>query len=201
MNEQPALGMVLVISGPSGVGKDTVWKTAQSCLPTFQRAITCTTRARREHEVEGVNYHFVSSEEFQRMIEEGELVEHAMVHGNWYGVPASSIFKRIDAGLDVVCVIDVQGAQRIRALFSHAVLVFIKPPPGHESEILAERILGREPVPETELATRLKTASWEMTQLHLYDFEIVNDQVERAAKELCELIEREKTRRSSGQVS
>lgn len=189
--------MVLVISGPSGVGKDTVWKTAQPCLPTFQRAITCTTRTRREHEVEGVNYYFVSSEEFQRMIEEGELVEHAMVHGNWYGVPASSILKRINAGLDVVCVIDVQGAQRIRALFPHAVLVFIKPPPGQESATLAERIQGREQVEPSELETRLKTASWEMTQLHLYDFEIVNDKLERAAQELCELIEREKARRAT----
>ncbi len=188
--------MVLVISGPSGVGKDTVWKAAQPCLTTFSRAITCTTRERREHEVEGRDYYFVSHEEFGRMIKTDELVEHAEVHGNFYGVPQRSIFERITNGLDVVCVIDVQGAMRIRNLLSSAVLVFIMPPEGHESEVLAQRILGRQWVEQAELETRLQTASWELTQVHLYDFLIVNDDVERASAELCQLVNQEKERRA-----
>ena len=187
--------MVLVISGPSGVGKDTVWKTAASCLPSFSRAITCTTRTRREHEVEGRDYYFVSQDEFERMIDEDELIEWARVHGNCYGIPQKSVFERINAGLDVVCVIDVQGALRIRRIFPTATLVFIKPPQGRESEVLATRIQSRSEVDPSELQTRLQTATWEMSQVHLYDYEIVNDDLERAANELCEVIAREKERR------
>ncbi len=187
--------MVLVISGPSGVGKDTVWQTAKACLPTFERALTCTTRARRPHEVEGVNYFFVSDEEFDRMIRENELVEWAEVHDNRYGVPQSSIFSRINEGLDVVCVIDVQGAFHIRRLFPTALLVFITPPAGREKETLTERITGRTAVEPSELATRLETATWELSQMKLYDFQIINDDLERAARELCDVIEQEKAKR------
>jgi guanylate kinase len=191
------LGMILVISGPSGVGKDTVWKTAAPCLPTFSRAITCTTRERREGEVEGQTYYYVSKDEFQRMVDEDELIEWAEVHGNCYGVPQRSVFERINAGLDVVCVIDVQGAIRIRRIFPAATLVFIKPPEGRENEILAERIRMRSLVAQAELETRLNTASWEMTQTHLYDYEVVNDNLEQAAKELCEVISKERQLRNS----
>ena len=192
-----ALGLVLVISGPSGVGKDSVWQHASGCLPTFARAITCTTRTRREHESEGVDYFFTSHEIFARMIAEDELIEHAEVHGNFYGVPERSIFERINNGLDVVCVIDVQGALRIRKLFPTAVLVFIKPPEGRETEVLASRIQGRSEVDSSELATRLQTASWEMSQVQLYDYQIVNDEIERASGELCEVVTKEKARRAT----
>lgn len=197
MHEKTALGMVLVISGPSGVGKDTVWKTAHPCLPTFERVITCTTRTRRPHEVEGVNYYFVDHDRFMVMIRDNELIEFAQVHGNWYGVPSSSIFKRISAGLDVTCVIDVQGAQKIREQYPDAFLVFIKPPPGREMEILTERITGRDAVDEQELNTRLQTATREMELVELYDATIVNDDLERASQELCDLIAQEKLRRAA----
>ena len=91
--------------------------------------------------------------------------------------------------------IDVQGAQRIRRLFPTAILVFIKPPPGFEREVLSERIQGRSAVDPSELATRLQTASWEMSQVQLYDYQIVNDNLERAAQELCEVIAAEKRKR------
>ena len=94
MDSHSDLGMILVISGPSGVGKDTVWQTARECLPTFARAVTCSTRARREHEREGVDYYFVSDEEFDRLIREDELIEWALVHGQHrYGVPERSVFE------------------------------------------------------------------------------------------------------------
>ena len=195
MDSSSDLGMVLVISGPSGVGKDTVWQLAQKCLPSFGRAITCSTRARRQHETEGVDYYFVSNDEFDRLIRADELIEWAKVHDNRYGVPERSIFERINNGLDVVCVIDVQGAQRIRRLFPTAVLVFIKPPAGFENETLTERIQNRSAVDPSELATRLQTASWEMSQVQLYDHQIVNDDLQRAADELCEVIEKEKSNR------
>ena len=197
MSTLSELGLVLVISGPSGVGKDTVWQTAKPCLPTFERAITCTTRTRRPHETEGVDYYFVPHAEFERMIREDELVEHALVHGNFYGVPVKSIFSRINVGQDVVCVIDVQGALTIRRLFPQALLVFIKPPEGRENEVLTHRITGRSPVDDSELATRLETASRELSQMHFYDYQIINDDLERASHELCEVIKAEKERRAA----
>ena len=195
MDSSSDLGMVLVISGPSGVGKDTVWQCAQPCLSTFRRAVTCSTRARREHEIEGEDYYFVSDEEFDRMIREDELIEWAKVHDNRYGVPNKSIFERINNGDDVVCVIDVQGAKRIHNIFPTSVLVFIKPPEGHENEVLTQRIQGRSAVDPSELATRLQTASWEMSQVQLYDYQIVNDDVQRASDELCNLVNAEKANR------
>src|SRR5687768_13674708 len=107
---QQKLGVLLVLSGPSGVGKDTVWKAARSCLPSFAKATTCTTRARRPGEEEGVHYFFVSDEEFDHMIAGHQLLEWAHVHDNRYGVPMTSVLNRLERGEDVVCVIDVQGA-------------------------------------------------------------------------------------------
>lgn len=195
MSNSSELGLILVISGPSGVGKDTVWQAAQPCLPSFSRAITCTTRERRPHETEGVSYYFVSQPEFKRMIADDELIEYAQVHGNFYGVPQRSVLDRINNGQDVVCVIDVQGALRIRRLFPSALLVFIKPPEGRENEVLEKRIQGRSTVDASELAKRLETASWELTQVQLYDYQIENDEIDRASSELCDVINREKTRR------
>jgi guanylate kinase len=185
------LGMLLVISGPAGVGKDTVWKTAAQCLTGFEKALTCTTRPRREHEVEGVHYHFVSNEQFDSLIRNDELLEWAEVHGNRYGVPASSVLNRLNNGEDVVCVIDVQGACRIRGLFPNALLVFLKPPDA-SPEVLKERIQQRGGATEAEIALRLKTAQWELTQTEIYDYELVNEHVEETARELCEIVEREK---------
>lgn len=195
--DETDLGMLLVLSGPAGVGKDTVWKTAKPCLETFEKALTCTTRERREHETDGVHYSFISDEEFDSMIRNDQLLEWAEVHGNRYGVPASSVLNRLNAGEDVICVIDVQGACRIRGLFPNALLVFLRPPEGGQ-EILEERIRQRGGASEAEIALRLKTAQWELTQVEIYDFEVVNDDVEKAAQELCRLVKGERVRRQEG---
>jgi guanylate kinase len=188
-----ANGLLLVLSGPSGVGKDTVWRAAAPCLPTFQKAITCTTRARREGETDGVNYYFVSDAEFDRLIQEDQLLEWAHVHGFRYGVPAGPVIEALNQGRDVICVIDVQGAQRIRSLFPTAMLVFLTPP---EVQILEQRIIDRDSeIDRKELQDRLARVQWEMEHIPLYDCTIVNDTVEHAAKELCEAVEREKNRR------
>lgn len=193
--DETELGMLLVLSGPAGVGKDTVWKAAGKCLPTFQKALTCTTRPRREHEKEGEHYHFVSNEEFDSMIRHDQLLEWAEVHGNRYGIPAASVLNRLNSGGDVICVIDVQGACRIRGLFPNALLVFIKPLDSNP-EVLKQRIEERGGATEAEIALRLKTAQWELTQTEVYDYQIVNDNVEHAAKELCDIIAKEKAQRA-----
>lgn len=194
-NEHTNRGMLLVLSGPSGVGKDTVWQTAAPCLATFDKAITCTTRIARPGEIDGVHYFFVSNGAFDAMIDNDELLEWALVNKNRYGVPVSSVTKRLQNGHDVVCIIEVQGALKIRYLFPDSLLIFLKPPIGRETEVLKERIEKRGAENASQIETRLQTATWEMTQSAHYDYEIVNDEIEETAQRLCEIIEREKTRR------
>jgi guanylate kinase len=187
------LGTLLVISGPSGVGKDSVWQAASEQLTSFEKAITCTTRAQREHEIEGIDYYFVSDAEFDRLLEDDQMLEWAKVHNARYGIPASSVLTRLTAGKDVVCVIDVQGAFRLRSLFPQALLVFIKPPQ-EGTQILKERMAQSGDISEEELMVRLKTAEWELLQTKQYDYEIVNDTLEHAAAELCKIVEKEKAK-------
>jgi guanylate kinase len=195
LNGSAPLGLLLVISGPAGVGKDTVWQAASASLPTFAKAITCTTRPQRPAEVHGVHYYFVSDEEFNRLIREDQLLEWAYVHDYRYGVPAASVLERLAKGLDVVCVIDVQGARRIRALFPNALLVFLKPPEGREAEVLKRRMEERGTTDDAEVERRLESAVREMAQTQLYDYEIVNDEIESTARRLCEIVAQEKRKR------
>jgi guanylate kinase len=188
--------MLLVLSGPAGVGKDTVWKAAAPCLPTFAKATTCTTREQRPGEEHGIHYFFVRNEEFDQMIESEQLLEWAWVHGNRYGVPVSSLKNRLEAGGDVICIIEVQGALKIRKMFPKSLLVFLKPPPGKEDEILRQRIQQRGAENDDQIATRLETAAWELGQTKFYDYQIVNDEIEYAAQQLCDIIREEKQRRT-----
>ena len=191
-SEHTKRGMLLVLSGPSGVGKDSVWKVAAPCLPTFGKATTCTTRAARLGEIHGIHYFFVSDKAFDAMIAHDELLEWAQVNGNRYGVPVSSVTNRLDKGHDVVCIIEVQGALNIRYLFPDSLLVFLQPPIGREAEVLKERIEKRGAENASQIETRLKTATWEMAQSAHYDYEIVNDEIEETAQRLCDIITREK---------
>jgi guanylate kinase len=192
-----SLGMLLVISGPSGVGKDTVWKAAQECLPDFKKAITCTTRPQRDGEEHGVHYYFVSDEEFDQMLQASQLLEWAHVHKYRYGIPAFSVLNRITEGHNVACIIDVQGALTVRNLFPGSLLVFLKPPPGREAEILAQRMRERSEVAEDELETRIETARGELSQANVYDHQIINDDIARAARELCAIVAEETRKRSA----
>ena len=194
MQTDVPLGMLLVISGPAGVGKDTVWKASRECLPTFVKATTCTTRPQREGEVHGVNYYFVSDEEFDRLLHENQLLEWAKVHNYRYGVPGASVLERLVQGEDVVCVIDVQGALTIRALFPTALLVFLKPP-SDSTDILEQRMKERGAVNADDLELRIHTARWELAQTKFYDYEIVNDEVHHAAQQLCEIVAKEKEKK------
>lgn len=195
LGTEQQLGTLLVISGPSGVGKDSVWQAASEQLSSFEKAITCTTRAQREHEIEGIDYYFVSDAEFDRLLEEDQMLEWAKVHNARYGIPASSVLTRLTAGEDVVCVIDVQGAFRLRSLFPQALLVFIKPPQ-EGTEVLKKRLAQRGDISEEELVVRLKTAEWELLQTKKYDYEIVNESLDKTAAELCDIVSKEKAKRA-----
>ena len=148
-------GRLFVISGPSGVGKDAVLSKIRLLRRRYHFTITATTRRMRPGEKDGADYFFLDRETFKRMIEEGELMEWAEVHGNLYGVPKSQVIEAQDSGLDVIIQVDVQGAATIKRMMPEATLVFLEPP---DARALAERLRKRNTESEREFDLRLATA-------------------------------------------
>jgi len=166
--EQPLL---IVISGPSGVGKDaTVTRMKEMGLP-FHFVVTCASRAPRPNEAEGIDYFFVSSERFEQMIASGELLEHANVYGQYKGIPKRQIQDALASGLDVVMRVDVQGAATVRKLVPGAVLIFLT---AATEEELVGRLKQRATETEESLRTRLDMARREMERMCEFDYVIVN---------------------------
>ena len=164
--------IVVVITGPSGVGKDTVIRHLQSMGRPWHFVYTATTRKPRPGERHGVNHLFLERDEFQGMIDRGELLEYAEVYGKWYGVPRSQVKDALDKGLDVLIRVDVQGATTIKKLVPEAVFIFVAPP---SMEELEHRLRGRNTESSQSLERRLATARSEMEQVDLYDYVVVND--------------------------
>lgn len=172
---------LVVLSGPSGVGKSSVISHALGDIPETWLSVSVTTRSPRPGEVHGQNYFFVSDEEFDRMIAEHELLEWAQFAGNRYGTPRSSVQERLDANIPVLLEIEVQGAMQVREAMPEAVLVFLEPPSWQD---LKTRLIGRGTESDTEVEARLNAALAELESAHLFDHVIVNDDVSRAADEL-----------------
>ncbi len=182
-------GRVFVVSGPSGAGKDTLVRKLVQRYPQAVTAVTATTRAPRPGEVEGRDYLFLSEEEFERQAERGEFLEWALVHDNRYGTLRRQIEGKLAQGMDVFLRIDVQGAEAIKRQLPEAVLIFIFPPNLAELE---QRLRGRATEEEEALARRLGVAMREMDEgKRLFDYSIVNDELEKAFQELCEFYEKE----------
>lgn len=165
--------LLLVLSGPSGVGKTTITKALLEQGWGGYVLVTVTTRRPREGEVDGVHYHFRSIQQFRQMVEHGELLEHAEVHGNWYGTPAAPVRQQLAAGTDVIMTIDPQGAQTIRERTKNAVFVFLAP---ESLDELVERVNARGLDTPEQRALRLLNAEREMAELPKYDYLIVNRQ-------------------------
>lgn len=163
--------LLLVLSGPSGVGKTTVTKALVDQGWPGHVVVTATTRRPRAGEIDGIHYHFRTPEQFQRMLEEGELLEHAEVHGNWYGVPATPVREKLVAGRDVILTIDPQGAQTIRDRVRGAVFVFLAP---ESLDELVERVEARGTETPEQKTLRLLNAEREMAELPKYDYLIIN---------------------------
>ncbi len=166
-------GIVFILSGPSGVGKDAIRdRLKQEDFPiTF--CVTATTREPRPGEVHGVHYLFVSEDEFTRMEQRNELLERAVVHGQRYGIPRSQVRDGLERGLDLLITVDVQGGATLRRELPQAVSMFLAPP---NIDALLPRLAIRGTETDEQKAVRLANAKWEMAQLSSYDYSVVNEQ-------------------------
>lgn len=181
-------GRLFVLSGPSGVGKSTVLSRVRSLIPDLWYSVSVTTRPRRPGEVDGVNYHFVSQQQFAELVAQGQLLEHAHFAGNHYGTPRAAVEQRLAAGQDVLLEIEVQGARQVRAapgLGPEAVLIFLAPPSFSE---LARRLVGRGTEDEATREARLLAAREELDAEREFDHTVVNTDVQSAAAGLVQLM-------------
>ena len=186
-------GLLIVLSGPSGVGKGTVRKELFSQPDTnYEYSISMTTRNPREGEVDGVDYFFRTREEFEILIEQGGLLEHAEFVGNYYGTPLAYVQETLEAGRDVFLEIEVQGAAQIREKAPDALFIFLAPPSITELE---QRLVGRGTETEDVIARRIATAREEVEMMSLYDYVVENDQVHNACDKINAIIVAEHCRR------
>ena len=193
--------MLVIISGPSGVGKDTIIDALRerSHDPEYHYVITCTTRLPRPGEVDGVDYHFLSRDEFLRLRADRQLLEANEVHGNWYGSPRDQVREAVSSGRDAILKIDVQGAQRVKEQVTQALLIFVVPP---SLETLINRLRSRATETADELELRQRNAAVELARQDDYDYVVVNEtgQVERTAERIDEIIAEERVRHADRRV-
>lgn len=182
-------GLLIVFSGPSGVGKGTV---RQEIFLTpdhkFEYSVSMTTRAQRPGEVDGKDYFFRSREEFEELIRNGQMLEYAEYVGNYYGTPLTYVNETLDKGIDVFLEIEVQGALQVKKKVPDAVFIFLTPPDLNE---LQERLVGRGTDSEEVIAQRIERAREEIALMSEYDYAIVNDEVPLAAERVKRVIEAE----------
>lgn len=181
------MARLTVLSGPSGVGKGTVVAKVRELYPHIWVSVSCTTRAPRPGERDGVEYRFVDRAQFHELAQAGELLEWAEFAGNLYGTPRVPVEARLAAGEQALLEIDLQGARQVRAAMPDAYLVFLAPPSWDE---LRRRLVGRGTELTAEVAARLEEAKVELAAADEFDAEIVNENVSRAAADLVALIER-----------
>ena len=182
-------GLLIVLSGPSGVGKGTVRKAIfESDDNDFQYSVSMTTRNKREGEIEGVDYYFRTREEFEALIEAGEMLEYAEYVGNYYGTPLSYVQKTLDQGKDVFLEIEVQGAKQVKEKVPDGVFIFLTPPDLAE---LRPRITGRGTDSAEVIDERMRVAREEIEMMALYDYAVVNDEVSKAVQRIREIISSE----------
>lgn len=182
-------GKLIVISGPSGVGKSTVVKNVMARCGNLQFSVSATTRPMRPGEVDGKNYFFVNKTQFQEMIDAQALLEYAEYVGNYYGTPEAPLNEALAQGRDILLDIEVQGALNVKRRRPDAVLIFMLAPSFQEIE---RRLTGRGDTAPDLIRNRLERARWEYTQAPQYDYLVVNDNVERAVAEIEAILLAEK---------
>lgn len=191
--QSPASPLLIVLSGPSGVGKDAVLARMKELNCPLEFIVTTTTRPRRAQEMDNIDYQFVSMGKFLRMIEGRELLEWANVYGNMYGVPRAPVREALERGQDTIVKVDIQGAMTIRSIAPQAVLIFLVPTSMQE---LCARLEQRHTESAFDLALRKKTAEEEVKQLHAFDYMVVNrhGEIDKAVSDTMSIIKAEKCR-------
>lgn len=177
-------GKFIVLSGPSGVGKGTIVANLLTSLP-IHYSISMTTRSPREGEQNGVNYYFVTKEEFEKQIEKGNLLEYATYNNNYYGTPKDKIEEKLNENINVISEIEVKGAKQIKKIYPEAILIFIAPPSVEE---LKNRLIGRGTETIDKINERLAIATEELKEATFYDYIIVNDDLQDATNKVINII-------------
>lgn len=188
VNSKEVKGLLLVISGPSGAGKGTICKELVK-REDFWLSVSATTRSPREGEIEGENYYFLTKENFLERIEQKDFLEHAEVYGNYYGTPKSKVIEKLDAGIDVILEIDIQGALRVKETYPEGIFIFILPP---SMEELKNRIIKRGSETPESLMTRFKSAYKEINYVSKYNYAVVNDELDQAVNKIRSIVIAEK---------
>jgi len=184
-------GLLIVLSGPSGVGKGTVCKALRGVAPELVYSVSATTRSPREGEQEGINYFYKTNEQFTTMINQEQLLEWAEYVGNYYGTPRSFVEETLRSGRDVILEIEVQGALQVKERFPEGVFIFLLPPSLGE---LKQRIVGRGTESEDMIHSRLAVAAEELKLIEHYDYAVVNDQIDGACSRIQAIIAAEHCR-------
>ena len=177
-------GRFIVLSGPSGVGKGTICNKLINDLNAWY-SVSMTTRNMRDGEIDGVNYYFVSKEEFEKRIEEGNFLEYNIYNDNYYGTPKDKILEKMEQGINVFSEIDVNGAFNIKKIFPDSLLIYIAPP---SMDSLRERLVGRGTEDEETIQKRLKIAEEEMKMIDFYDHVVINDDLDNAIVKVKNII-------------
>ena len=177
-------GKFIIISGPSGVGKGTICEVLLKELNAWY-SVSMTTRGIRDGEVDGVNYYFISKDEFKERIEEGKLLEYNIYNDNYYGTPKDKVLEKLEEGIDVILEIDVNGARNIKNIFHDALLIYISPP---SIEILKERLVSRGTEDMSTIENRLRIAADELKQVDFYDHVVINDDLNEAINNVKKII-------------
>ncbi len=187
-------GNVIIVSAPSGAGKTSLVKELVARDPAARKSVSYTTRARRPGEVDGVDYHFVNTDTFERMLQGGEFLESAEVHGNMYGTGQKWVDEQRAQGVDIVLEIDWQGAKQVRALMPETIGVFVLPP---SVQTLRGRLTKRAQDSEQVIAARLAAARSEVAHVHEFDYVIINDTFDDAVKDLISIVRSARLRLTS----
>lgn len=196
----PPSPLLIVLSGPSGAGKDAFLSQLKKTDCPLEFITTVTTRPKRAQEKDKIDYHFVSLERFQEMVKNNELLEWANVYGNWYGVPRQPVKAALERGRDTIVKVDIQGAATIKTILPEAVFIFLMPP---SLEELTLRLAQRQTESAENLALRLKNAEPEIAKLSLFDYVIVSkqDEIEQMAAQLKAILTAEKCRIRPRQIA
>ena len=184
-------GLLIVVSGPSGAGKDTICQKLIKENSNIWMSVSMTTRKPRPLEKDGVDYFFVSSEEFENKINDNTFLEYASYNGNYYGTPKDKVEKKLNEGKDVILVIDINGAVNIKKIIPSALFIFIMPP---DMETLKNRLIGRKTESKDKVVHRFITAYNEVNNYKKYNYVVVNDKVEDAVNKVKSIIQSEKCR-------